>query len=187
MDCARINFTLRCCLQFIRFPQARNKLFRNNALHFFLLSNRLLTKQKTNDYNCLNFTALTGNVLCFTSFVVDETFNPYQQFSLFVLIFIGKFKGLFGNNDGLKENDLVSRTGILIPANSSMSDIHQFGLTCKFYIIKNLFGLNSLNCLVGTLLFFLRFYTSHIYEQFGYHVRCNFVHKQSDIQSLLSL
>jgi hypothetical protein len=38
---------------------------------------------------------------------------------------------LYGNNDGIKDNDLVSRNGVLINSNATMIDIHnQFGLTC---------------------------------------------------------
>ena len=48
-------------------------------------------------------------------------------------IFLGEFIGLYGNNDGIKENDLVSRNGELINSNASMIDIHnKFGLTCKY-------------------------------------------------------
>ena len=50
-----------------------------------------------------------------------------------VYICSGEFRGLYGNNDGIKDNDLVSRDGVLINSNASMIDIHnQFGLTCKY-------------------------------------------------------
>ena len=49
------------------------------------------------------------------------------------IFFSGEFHGLYGNNDGIKDNDLVSRNGVLINSNASMIDIHnQFGLTCKY-------------------------------------------------------
>ena len=50
-----------------------------------------------------------------------------------VYIFSGEFIGLYGNNDGIKDNDLISRNGVLINSDASMIDIHkQFGLTCKY-------------------------------------------------------
>jgi hypothetical protein len=51
-----------------------------------------------------------------------------------VYIFSGEFHGLYGNNDGIKDNDLVSRNGVLINSNASMIDIH------------NLFGLSIFLC-----------------------------------------
>jgi len=49
------------------------------------------------------------------------------------IYFSGDFIGLYGNNDGIKDNDLVSRNGELVKSNASMIDIHnQFGLTCKY-------------------------------------------------------
>ena len=49
-----------------------------------------------------------------------------------IFFFPGEFIGLYGNNDGIKDNDLISRNGTLINSNASMIDIHnQFGLTCK--------------------------------------------------------
>jgi len=50
-----------------------------------------------------------------------------------VYIISGEFIGLYGNNDGIKDNDLVSKNGVLINSNASMIDIHnRFGLTCTY-------------------------------------------------------
>jgi hypothetical protein len=55
------------------------------------------------------------------------------------IFFSGEFLGLYGNNDGIKDNDLVSRNGVLINSNDTMIDIHnQFGLTCNYVHIYNI-------------------------------------------------
>ncbi|VDI51850.1 Hypothetical predicted protein [Mytilus galloprovincialis] len=52
----------------------------------------------------------------------------------------GDFTGLFGNNDGDKENELVSRDGHLINSNSSTEDIHnRFGLSWRTLENESLF------------------------------------------------
>ena len=52
----------------------------------------------------------------------------------------GEFLGLYGSNDGIKDNDLISRNGTLINSNASMIDIHnQFGLTWAISENESLF------------------------------------------------
>lgn len=47
--------------------------------------------------------------------------------------FKGNLTGLFGDNDGIKDNDLVSKHNDVIDGNASTSDIHhKFGLSCKY-------------------------------------------------------
>lgn len=48
------------------------------------------------------------------------------------MCFLGNLTGLFGDNDGIRGNDLVSNNNDLINANASASDIHHtFGLSCE--------------------------------------------------------
>lgn len=50
--------------------------------------------------------------------------------------FIGNLIGLFGDNDGVKDNDLVSKHKDVIDGNASASDIHhRFGLSCKYHLL----------------------------------------------------
>ncbi|CAC5420802.1 Sushi, nidogen and EGF-like domain-containing protein 1,Alpha-tectorin [Mytilus coruscus] len=52
----------------------------------------------------------------------------------------GNLTGLFGDNDGVKDNDLVSNNNDLINANASASDIHHtFGLSWRIQESESLF------------------------------------------------
>ena len=72
------------------------------------------------------------------SFANGFSINITQNFDLLTFeiqspsSFNGMFKGLVGNADGDPTNDFVHRNGALTSSNASDSQIHQFGLSCKF-------------------------------------------------------
>ena len=62
--------------------------------------------------------------------------------------FSGSFQGLLGNADGDPNNDFVYRNGTMLSVNSTDRQRHEFGQSCKFYLLER----DASSCNIHTII-----------------------------------